>query len=156
MKLLRLIFLLACAAAAGAAELKQDLSLTGLLNSLKAGAVFTNNGTITNSGTIGGAGVFNFSSGTLTLADNQVGWAKVSKSGSSLADLATRTFASLQATPTTLAGYGITDAQPLDAELSALAGLTSAADRLACNCWRERRLMKITSGGRPTGNFESA
>lgn len=33
-------------------------------------------------------------------------------------------------TPTTLSGYGITDAQPLDAELSALAGLTSAADRL--------------------------
>jgi len=32
--------------------------------------------------------------------------------------------------PTTLAGYGITDAQPLDAELTALAGLTSAADRL--------------------------
>lgn len=32
--------------------------------------------------------------------------------------------------PTTLSGYGITDAQPLDAELTALAGLTSAADRL--------------------------
>jgi len=30
--------------------------------------------------------------------------------------------------PTTLAGYGISDAQPLDAELTALAGLTSAAD----------------------------
>ena len=32
--------------------------------------------------------------------------------------------------PTTLAGYGITDAQGLDAELTALAGLVSAADRL--------------------------
>lgn len=32
--------------------------------------------------------------------------------------------------PTTLAGYGITDAQGLDAELTAIAGLTSAADRL--------------------------
>lgn len=32
--------------------------------------------------------------------------------------------------PTTLAGHGITDAQPLDAELTALAGLVSAADRL--------------------------
>jgi len=32
--------------------------------------------------------------------------------------------------PTTLTGYGITDAQPLDATLTALAGLTTAADRL--------------------------
>lgn len=32
--------------------------------------------------------------------------------------------------PTTLAGYGITDAQGLDAELTAIAGLVSAADRL--------------------------
>ena len=32
--------------------------------------------------------------------------------------------------PTTLSGYGITDAQGLDTELTALAGLTSAADRL--------------------------
>jgi phage-related tail fiber protein len=32
--------------------------------------------------------------------------------------------------PTTLAGYGIVDAQPLDATLTALAGVTTAADRL--------------------------
>jgi phage-related tail fiber protein len=32
--------------------------------------------------------------------------------------------------PTTLAGYGITDAQALDATLTALAGVTTAADRL--------------------------
>ena len=32
--------------------------------------------------------------------------------------------------PTTLAGYGIADAQPLDATLTALAGLATAADRL--------------------------
>jgi hypothetical protein len=32
--------------------------------------------------------------------------------------------------PTTLSGYGITDAQPLDTELTALAGLTSASDAL--------------------------
>lgn len=32
--------------------------------------------------------------------------------------------------PTTLAGYGITDAQPLDATLTALAGVTTAADTL--------------------------
>lgn len=32
--------------------------------------------------------------------------------------------------PTTLSGYGITDAQPLDATLTALAGVTTAADQL--------------------------
>jgi phage-related tail fiber protein len=32
--------------------------------------------------------------------------------------------------PTTLSGYGITDAQPLDATLTALAGVTTAADKL--------------------------
>lgn len=32
--------------------------------------------------------------------------------------------------PTTLAGFGITDGQPLDATLTALAGVTTAADRL--------------------------
>jgi phage-related tail fiber protein len=32
--------------------------------------------------------------------------------------------------PTTLAGYGITDAQPLDATLTALAGVSTVADRL--------------------------
>lgn len=48
-----------------------------------------------------------------------------------LAPVATAgTFASLTGKPTTLAGYGITDAQGLDAELTAIAGLTSAADRL--------------------------
>lgn len=32
--------------------------------------------------------------------------------------------------PTTLSGYGITDAQPLDATLTALAGVTTASDKL--------------------------
>jgi len=40
--------------------------------------------------TMAAGSVLDVSLGTLTLADNQVGWAKVSKTGSSLADLATR------------------------------------------------------------------
>lgn len=40
------------------------------------------------------------------------------------------TFSQIGSTPTTLSGYGITDAQPLDDELTALAGLTSAANAL--------------------------
>jgi len=36
----------------------------------------------------------------------------------------------ISSTPTTLSGYGISDAQPLDTELTALSGLTSEADAL--------------------------
>jgi len=39
-------------------------------------------------------------------------------------------FSGITSKPTTLSGYGITDAQPLDSELTALAGLVSAADKL--------------------------
>lgn len=39
-------------------------------------------------------------------------------------------FASLTSKPATLAGYGITDAQSLDATLTALAGLSTVADKL--------------------------
>lgn len=40
------------------------------------------------------------------------------------------TFAQIGSKPTTLSGYGITDGQPLDSELTALAGLTSATDKV--------------------------
>jgi hypothetical protein len=42
----------------------------------------------------------------------------------------TPAWSSITNKPTTLAGYAISDAQPLDAELTAIAGLASAADRL--------------------------
>lgn len=41
-------------------------------------------------------------------------WGRVDKTGSSLGDLVTRSFADLQSKPTTLAGYGITDAVTKD------------------------------------------
>ena len=39
-------------------------------------------------------------------------------------------FSSITSKPTTLNGYGITDAQPLDATLTAVAGVTTAADKV--------------------------
>ena len=59
---------------------------------------------------LSGTGTFDFSAGTLLLASSQVNWASVNKTGSSLADIPSRLFADLQSKPTTLAGYGITDA----------------------------------------------
>jgi hypothetical protein len=92
MKTLRLILLSALVghvSIARGAERLTDLSLYGTSNIINSGA------TLNNAGTISGAGTFNFSSGTLTLADGQVAWAKVSKTSSSLADLATRSAADL-------------------------------------------------------------
>lgn len=45
----------------------------------------------------------------------------------------THTFASLTSKPTTLSGFGITDAQPIDTELSAIAALANAAGVLTNN-----------------------
>jgi hypothetical protein len=50
----------------------------------------------------------------------------------------THTFASLTGKPTTMSGYGIADAQPLDADLTAIAALTVTggwAKRTAANTW---------------------
>lgn len=63
----------------------------------------------------------NGQTGAVTLAAADVGAAAASHN---------QAWSTITGTPTTRAGYGITDAQPLDAELSAIAGLTSAADKL--------------------------
>lgn len=42
----------------------------------------------------------------------------------------TPAFSSITSTPTTLGGYGITDAQALNANLTAISGLTTAADKM--------------------------
>lgn len=69
--------------------------------------------------TVKSGGEIDASAGTLTLADDQVTWAKVDKSGSDFDDIET--------TPTTLAGYGIADAQGLDTDLTSIAALTTTA-----------------------------
>ncbi len=110
-------------------ELHNDVKLTGLLNEIKSGAVFTNNGTFTNSGTMGGAGTFDFHLGTLTLADAQIAWVKVNKTGSSLADLTTRSASDLSSGTTALARGGTgagTAAGALDNLITAEATVASA------------------------------
>jgi hypothetical protein len=60
----------------------------------------------------------------------------------------THTFASLTSKPTTLSGYGITDAQPLDADLTAIGGLTPSNDDLIqrkAGAWTNRTLAQVKS-----------
>ncbi len=63
---------------------------------------------------------------TITLADNVIGSVGTYKS------VTVDTYGRVTAgtNPTTLAGYGISDAQPLDATLTALAGVATLADKL--------------------------
>lgn len=62
-------------------------------------------------------GVWHINSGAIDNlninASAAIDWSKLSKTGSSLADLATRNFSDLQSKPTTVPGYGITDAATL-------------------------------------------
>jgi hypothetical protein len=53
----------------------------------------------------------------------------LSLSGSTLNATASSAWADITGKPTTLTGFGITDGQPLDADLTAIAGLTSAANK---------------------------
>jgi hypothetical protein len=69
-------------------------------------------------------------SGYLTSAAAASAYASLSGSYSNPSWITSLAWSKISSTPTTLAGYGITDAQGLDIELTALAGLTSAADRL--------------------------
>jgi hypothetical protein len=63
---------------------------------------------------------------TITLADNVIGSVGTYKS------VTVDTYGRVTAgtNPTTLAGYGISDAQPLDATLTGLAGVSTSADKL--------------------------
>lgn len=59
----------------------------------------------------------------------------------------TQAWSTITATPTTLAGYGITDAQALDADLTAIAALstTGIPVRTAANTWAIRTLASTTT-----------
>lgn len=50
--------------------------------------------------------------GVVTATSGDYTWAQINKATSSLADITTRDFSALQGVPTTLSGYGITDAVP--------------------------------------------
>lgn len=73
--------------------------------------------------------------------------------------LITPAFSSITATPTTLVGYGITDAQPLDSDLTALAGLagTGLITRTATGAATTRTLtastgITVSNGDGVSGN----
>lgn len=59
----------------------------------------------------------------------------------------TQAWSTITGTPTTLTGYGITDAQPADADLTAIAALaaTGLAVRTAANTWAQRSLTSATT-----------
>lgn len=72
----------------------------------------------------------NFFSVNAAGVSNAINAVSASGSYSNPSWLTTIGWSKVTGTPTTRSGYGITDAQPLDSELTALAGLTSAADSL--------------------------
>jgi hypothetical protein len=85
--------------------------------------------------------------GDVVAANNDYSWAQINKGTSSLVDITTRLYSDLQgipstftpaahnqawstitSTPTSLAGYGILDAQPLSSNLSIFAGITPSSN----------------------------
>ena len=72
----------------------------------------------------------------------------------------TQAWTTISGTPTTLSGYGITDGQPLDADLTAIAAFASTgfAVRTAADTWAQRTLtagsskIAITNGAGIAGN----
>lgn len=90
------------------------------------------------------------SGSTFTAPANLLAWSAVNKAGSSLADLATRPWSALTGTPTTLAGYGITDAyaSPLTTAGDLLYGGTAGAPtRLGIGTTGQ--VLSVSSGGLP-------
>lgn len=125
------------------ATLKADLGLTG-----------TNSGdqTITLTGDATGSGTGSFALTFATVNANVGSFGSATKSVTTTVNAKglvtaiseatiTPAFSSLTGTPTTLAGYGITDAQPLDSDLTTIAGLTATTDNFivsVSSAWASR------------------
>lgn len=91
--------------------LREDLVLpTGRTFELQVGSTITVSGTF--SGTPSG-GTFNPSN--IDMTADSIAWATINKTGSSLANLATRNWSDLQSKPTTAAGLGLTNGSNIDA-----------------------------------------
>lgn len=85
---------------------------------------------------------------TTTAVDNYVTAAIAALSSVYAAISHTHTFASLTSKPTTLSGYGITDAQPLDQDLTDIAALTPTNDDVLqrkAGAWVNRSLAQLKS-----------
>jgi hypothetical protein len=88
----------------------------------------------------GGGGAVNSvfgRTGDVVAASGDYTWAQINKTSSSLADIATRNWSDLQNKPTTLATIGITDAQPLDGDLTSISAISSNGipKRTGANTW---------------------
>lgn len=66
-------------------------------------------------------------------------------------------WADITSTPTTLAGYGITDAQPLDGDLTAIAALTGTgyARRTGADAWTLDTTIPVSAGGTGITSYAS-
>lgn len=111
------------------------VTFDGLANVTAAGTIQANAVTFaklvaaTAAGLVGATAAGNFAQ--LTPAQAKTVLAITASDVSGLAAVATAgTFTSLTGKPTTIAGYGITDAQGLNANLTAIAGLVTAADKM--------------------------
>lgn len=117
------------------------LLLPGVL--LGAGNTPLQNAKITGTSQVSGTLTFNsgatldVSSGTFTLANNQIPWAKVNKTGSSLADLATRNFTQLSDAPASYTGQALkvlrVKADETGLELATASTGSGTGDMLAAN-----------------------
>ena len=82
----------------------------------------------------------------------------VDSKGRAISGAKTQPWSTISNTPTSVSGYGITDAQPLDADLTAIAAVagTGFLARTAANSWSQRSIgstsLNIINGDGVTGN----